>query len=62
MDQKNNLTHTQTNFIMSDGNNINNGTTEKTKPFQRKKIMENGTFVRKLWLKIHKKIIINIFI
>ena len=31
----------QMNFKLSDVNNVNNGTTEKTKPFQRKKNYEN---------------------
>ena len=46
----------QINFNLSDGNNINNGTIGQTKPFQRekkKKKMEIGKFVQKLWLNIH---------
>ena len=48
MSQLNIRTDKLTNFIVSDGKNINNGATGKTKLFQRKKIMKFDTLVQKL--------------
>ena len=53
MAQTNIKTDRQTNLKMSDGKNINNGTTRETKHFQQKQIMKIGTLVQTLKLNIH---------
>ena len=61
MSQTNIQTDTQTNFKISDLSYINNGITgkNKTKSIQRKKSMKTGALVQKIWLKIHKKMHVN---